>query len=125
MAGRSHTTPDFCPQLVNKLDDLRKRNKFFDLVLVHGQEEFLVHRIVMLECSRYFESMFNSGLWDSQAKRYEFEKSEKEDYDSGLELRAIVDFIYTGNLEINPDNLVRILHTARLSHGGCGSGNVH
>lgn len=63
-------------------------------------------RIVLTASSKYFRAMFTSGMKESEKKEIPLENV------SGEALRLIIQYCYTGEIEINVDNVEMLLPAA-------------
>ena len=89
---------DFGDILLKKLNDLRSSSLFTDTILCVEHEEFPCHRNVLASSSPYFEAMFTSDLKESREMKISFNEV------SAWTLKRIIDYAYSGYLEINHDN---------------------
>lgn len=89
---------DFGNDILQKLNALRSSAVFTDTILCVEHEEFPCHRNVLAASSPYFEAMFTSDLKESRERRISFSEV------SAWTLKRIIDFAYSGRLEINNDN---------------------
>ena len=100
-----------------EINRLRSSRALCDVVIVVGRdgddkkEEIYAHRVILAARSPYFEAMFTSGMIESRLARVEI----KEIVD-GPSLRRIVDFIYTGHLDVDAENAQALLSAAALLH---------
>ena len=91
------------------MNSLRKENSLYDVrILVKGQE-ITAHKSVLAPVSDYFKSLFLGPFkTDSAIVEVDF-SSVALDIESA---EAVVDYLYTGTIEINDDNLEAILKLA-------------
>lgn len=82
--------------------------KLCDVVLKIGDEHIPTHRAVLAACSSYFYAMFTSDLVESRQKVITM-----KDIDASV-IQMLVDFAYTGKLDVNVENVQTILSTASL-----------
>ena len=89
-------SPDHAATLLSQLSVLRTDRASSDTVLVAGgNTEVLCHRAVLAASSPYFRAMFHSTLRESREQRI------KLDGVTSLALRRLVDYIYTGRIEVS------------------------
>jgi len=88
-------TPDHAATLLSQLSLLRTDRASSDTVLVTGNTEVLCHRAVLAASSPYFHAMFHSTLRESREQRI------KLDGVTSLALRRLIDYIYTGRIEVS------------------------
>ncbi|XP_005092148.1 kelch-like protein 26 [Aplysia californica] len=102
----STSTENHCCALLHGLQDLRKSNTLCDYTLVADGERISVHRAVMAACSDYFRAMLTGYMKESREECVEL----KGVTASGL--KVVVDFAYTGRLELTYDNVHDVLSAA-------------
>jgi hypothetical protein len=90
--------PDFGDDMLRRLNSLRSSALFTDTILCVEHEEFPCHRNVLAASSPYFEAMFTSDLRESHEMKISFSDV------SAWTLKRIIDYAYSGHLEINNDN---------------------
>ncbi|XP_031567854.1 actin-binding protein IPP-like [Actinia tenebrosa] len=88
-----------------------KDEKFCDVTLVFGDKEIKAHKVVLASSSRYFEAMFSSNFIDGSQQKLEIPL-----FDSKIGT-ALIDYAYTGKVEITADNVVEILAGANFLQG--------
>lgn len=93
------------------MNELRNRRCLCDVVLVAGNIEISAHKVVLASCSRYFYAMFAGEMVESRRDRIEIKEIVEPE-----SLRLLVDFVYTGHLEINSRNTQSLLSAAALLH---------
>ncbi|XP_057378412.1 protein tramtrack, alpha isoform-like isoform X1 [Daphnia carinata] len=90
--------------LISVLDSLLMKERLVDVTLAAEGQFINVHRIVLFACSQYFEELL-SQLPDKQAviflKDVEF-----------ADLKALVDYMYRGEVNVSQDRLEIFLQTA-------------
>jgi len=100
--------PEFSSQVFAGLHSLRKEEKLCDIQLSVGEFNLRSHRVVLAAASSYFNAMFTSDLKESRQDEvalYGVEFSALED---------LVNFCYTGRIEINVDNVQNLLSASSL-----------
>lgn len=65
-----------------------------------------MHRNILIASSAYFDAMFSSGMQENEAKQVSLKDV------NGEGLRFLVDFCYSGQIEITSENIGIILPTA-------------
>ena len=83
-----------------------QENKFCDVTLVVGGNEINTHRLVLGSCSSYFSHLFNNNWKDSEQESCTITEFDEET------MKCILDFAYTGNLDVNPSNVLGVLTAA-------------
>lgn len=94
---------DYGNEMLNRLNSLRNERVFTDSTVCVGQEEFYCHRNVLAASSPYFRAMFTSELREGKETLVSFNNI------SPWTMKRIIDYIYTGKLEINTDNVQEML----------------
>ncbi|XP_060587601.1 uncharacterized protein LOC132743105 [Ruditapes philippinarum] len=95
-ASESHFT-----SLMSELNQLRQEKTFCDVTLKVGSNEIHAHRSVLAAGCQYFKSLFLGHF--SEANMKEINLSEVTENVEALEI--IMNFIYSGEVEINMENL--------------------
>lgn len=93
------------------MNELRGRRCLCDVVLVAGHLEISAHKVVLASASRYFYAMFAGEMVESRIGRVEIKEIVEPEA-----LSLLVDFVYTGQLEINSRNTQALLSAAALLH---------
>ncbi|RXM31699.1 Kelch-like protein 5 [Acipenser ruthenus] len=95
-------------QTFKKMENYLRHKQLCDVVLVAGDRKIPAHRLVLSSVSDYFAAMFTNDL--REAKQDEI-KMEGVDPNA---LWALVQYAYTGHLELKEDNIESLLSTACL-----------
>ena len=88
-------SPDHAAVLLSQLSLMRADRASTDTVLVASETEVLCHRAVLAASSPYFRAMFHSTLRESREQRI------KLDGVTALAVKRLVDYIYTGRIEVS------------------------
>ena len=104
----SPTSLDHAQGVLRKVHSLRCQKKLCDVVLRAGGEELHTHRAILAACSAYFLAMFTHEL-----REREQEVVEIKDMDAQV-LASLVDFAYTGEINVSVDNVQEVLAAASL-----------
>ena len=94
-------------ELLQHLNELRKSRTFTDTILCLGQEEFPCHKNILSASSPYFKAMFTNDLKEKRDERVYFDNI------SPWTFKRIIDYVYTGRLEISTDNAQEMLAAGR------------
>ena len=93
-----------CPAILNAVNSLRQEGDLCDASLVIEHKKILVHKCVLVGGSDYFRSRFIGPL---KGDNPEVDLSSvTSDADS---LEAVVNYLYTGKITVDPDNLQAIM----------------
>ena len=94
--------------LLSKCAQFREQGEFIDVGLKVSEEVFSAHRIVLAASSNYFHAMFASGMKESNQKVIEL----KDEGISAAALKIVLDSIYSGDLQVNNENVFEVLIAA-------------
>ena len=98
----------YSDELLRGLNELRQKRHLCDVVLRVGKSEMYAHKVVLASCSPYFKAMFTCSLSESQ----------KGDVDlqcvDAVALRSLIDFAYTGEVNVTQANVQCLLTAANL-----------
>lgn len=98
----------FHKKVLLKVHDLRCNRKLCDVILRAGDREIPSHRAVLAAVSSYFQAMFTHELMESHQDTVEIKDM------AGNVLSSLVDFAYTGDIELTVDNVQEILSASSL-----------
>ncbi|KAL3860054.1 hypothetical protein ACJMK2_010226 [Sinanodonta woodiana] len=101
LAAKNH-----CCKVLRGLQEFHKAETFCDYCLVAEGQELNVHRVVMASCSDYFKAMLTGEMRESREGRVELKGV------TAGGLRVVVDFAYTGILELTMENVEEVLAAA-------------
>ena len=113
------------PSIVSELVQLTEEeehhvNNYHDIVLVVGRKLFWLNRVVLASRSQYFAAMFQSGMREQNATRgvsvggghrQQARRVIMHGFDPDT-FGSIVEYIYSGNCDINMENALRIMQHA-------------
>ena len=97
-----------CEILLSKCAQFREQGEFIDVYLKVGEEVFSAHRIVLAASSDYFHAMFAHGMKESNQEVIEL----KDESISAAALKIVLDSIYSGDLQVNDENIFEVLVAA-------------
>lgn len=80
--------------------------EFSDVAVKVGTKDFKCHKIVLASWSSYFRGLFTSGMTEVQQGAVELTTIEKAEFQDMLKI------MYTGECEVNKDNVQGILYAA-------------
>ena len=95
-------------EIMQGLDDLRQHDVLCDVVLEVDEVLIPAHRAVLASFSPYFRIMFTTGLEECQKRDVKIKGVDAES------LQSLVDFAYTGKINITRDNVQKLLPAADL-----------
>nr|XP_034378564.1 kelch-like protein 36 isoform X2 [Arvicanthis niloticus] len=107
-SSKVYHCPDHPTTVLQRLNEQRLHGLFCDVVLVVEEQQVPAHRNLLAVCSDYFNSMFTLGMREAFQKEVELVGT------SYVGLKAVVDFLYTSELELDGSNIDYILETAHL-----------
>jgi hypothetical protein len=94
--------------MTQEFNRMRKRGEFTDITLIFGGAKIPCHRMVVAWNCNYFKAMFLSGLKEKSAQDIEIQGIDAEIGE------ALVEYFYTGDLQITEDNAACLLATADM-----------
>ena len=89
-------------KILRGLNQLRSDGVLCDYTLVAGTLRISVHRLVMVACSDYFRAMMTGDMKESRADHVVLRGV------TAVGLRAIVDFAYSGRLQLELGNFEEV-----------------
>ena len=95
-------------EVMSKLNVLRSESSFTDAILCVGHEEYPCHRNVLAVSSPYFKALFTSNFREGKDARIVFNDI------SPWTVRRVIEYAYTGHLEITVDNAQDMLAAGSL-----------
>ena len=99
-------------EFMKGLHKMRQNEQYTDLTLQSGGVHIRCHRIVLEAASDYFKAMFRCGLEESTSATVQL----KMEPDT---LTSIVDYMYTGEIELTLDNVQSLVKAGDLLQLGC------
>ena len=89
----------FCVELAKRLDMLRRQDHLCDATLVtKDDKEFKAHRNVLSAASPFFSKLLQSDMKENREGIVRFEEI------SGAVMEDVLEFIYTGSVEVTQEN---------------------
>ncbi|XP_069495497.1 kelch-like protein 1 [Ambystoma mexicanum] len=95
-------------QTFRKMESYLKQQQLCDVILIAGNRKIPAHRLVLSAVSDYFSAMFTSDVCEAKQEEIKME---------GIDPSALwdlVQFAYTGCLELKEDNIENLLSAACL-----------
>lgn len=102
------TDEKYSKQILRSLDHLRREGIMCDVVIKAADQEFSAHRNILSASSDYFFAMFNGNMRESNEEVISISGVQAES------MKAILDFIYTGVIILDKNNVESILQGANL-----------
>ena len=99
---------NFHKEVLKKVHSLRTNRKLCDVVLRAGDREIPSHRAILAAVSSYFQAMFFHELMESSQEEIEIKDMNPD------VLSSLVDFAYSGEIDLSIDNVQEILSAASL-----------
>ena len=93
-------------KLLQYANNKRIDGDFNNVTIQAGDESILANRMVLACYSKFFESMFLSPL------KEKYQNSVEIKHFDGKAVKQVIEFIYTGNVDINANNVLTLLGTA-------------
>ena len=92
-------------QFMKSLQKLHQNNEYTDVTLQSGDVKIPCHRNVLAAASDYFKAMFKCGLKESTSDTVQLTMEPEV-------LRSVVDYLYTGQIELTVDNVEDLVKSA-------------
>ena len=100
----------FCVEMMKGLDARRKNEQFCDVILEVGsgddQARLKAHRIVLCAASPFFDNALNSDMKEKKEGVIRLEETSK------AVMEEVLEYLYTGHVDINEDNAHELLAKA-------------
>ena len=97
----------FCVELAKRLNMMRRQDHLCDMTLATKDgKEFKAHRNVLYAASPFFFKLFQSDMKENRERIVRFEEI------SGAVMEDVLEFIYTGSVEVTQENSKDLIATA-------------
>ncbi|XP_078372070.1 kelch-like protein 21 [Oculina patagonica] len=100
----------FCVDMMKRLDIQRRNEQFCDVILDVGsgddQARLKAHRIVLCAASPFFFNVLNSDMKEKKEGVIRLEETSK------AVMEEVLEYLYTGHVDINEHNAFDLLHMA-------------
>ncbi|XP_077997175.1 kelch-like protein 9 [Glandiceps talaboti] len=97
--------PNYSANILHGLNSLHYDQLLHDVILIADGKTFGAHRCVLSACSDYFKAMFTGGMKESVEREVELKGI------GAKGLQDVLEFIYTGQIELSMNNIHDILGT--------------
>lgn len=94
--------------VLSNLNDLRTQNDLCDVTLHVGSSQLSAHKVVLSASSPYFKAMFTQDMAERNQSYVTFQCISMD------AMQLLIDFAYTGNLEVTISNVQNLLSAACL-----------
>jgi len=99
----------FCVELAKRLNMLRRQDHLCDITLLTKDgKELKAHRAVLSAASPFFSKLFQSDMKENQERIVRFKEI------SGAVMEDVMDFIYTGIVEVTQQNCKDLIAAANF-----------
>ena len=99
----------FCMELAKRLNTLRRQDHLCDITLVtKDDKEFKAHRNVLSAASPFFSKLLQSDMKENREGIVPFEEI------SGAVMEDVLEFIYTGSVEVTQENFKDLIASANF-----------
>ncbi len=93
-------------EMLENLSRFKNECLFTDIYIYVDGVEFPCHKVILCAASNYFKAMFSCDLKESRLGKVFIENI------SPWTMKRLLDYIYTGKVEINYDNVIDIFNAA-------------
>lgn len=93
-------------EIIDNLYKFKNENLFTDISIYVEGVEFPCHKVILCAASSYFKAMFSCDLKESRLGKVYIENI------SPWTMKRLLDFIYTGKIEINYENVIDLFNAA-------------
>ncbi len=107
--NQTHENPKYKTNFFSQLQDLYKSQVLTDVALVCGTDGSIkCHKLVLSALSPYFRAMFSSGFLETDSNEVQMPGTDRQT------LNSIVEYAYTGSIELTFKNIQQIFSLAAL-----------
>ena len=107
-AHRRFQIPLHSGETMQMMNELRLKNELCDVVLLVDGRQFAAHRVVLAGASSYLRAMFTNGMLESGMKDIKLRGIE------ATVMEALLEFVYTGIVDVTVENVQALLSAATL-----------
>ena len=93
-------------KLLQYANSKRNDEDFVDVIIQASGKSILANRMVLACYSKFFESMFHLQLKEKYQSTVEIKEF------NGHVIKSVIDYIYTGKIDINANNVMTLLNAA-------------
>ena len=97
---------EFQHETIENLYKFKNESLFTDIFIYIEGVEFPCHKVILCAASSYFKAMFSCDLKESRLGKVYIENI------SPWTMKRLLDFIYTGKIEINFENVIELFNAA-------------
>ena len=97
-----------CEELIERIDALRRNERFCDVAVAVKDEEFKAHKLVLAASSPFFLSLLESDMKESKEHLIKIELEEA----TAAVIEQVIAYIYTGNVSLTEENSHDLIATA-------------
>ena len=105
---RRFNIPLHANDALKTMNDLRRKGELCDVILHVDDRQFPAHRIVLSGASSYLRAMFTNGMLESGMKDIKLQGVEAS------VMESLLDFAYTGSIDVTVENVQALLSAASL-----------
>ena len=95
-------------KVMEKIQEHLCQQQLCDVILIVGSQRFYAHRLVLSAVSDYFRAMFNSNVREAVEKEIAIQDIEADVF------QLLINYIYTGKLEVSEENVEKVLSAANM-----------
>lgn len=103
-----YSSPEHSESLITNFETFRIEGGYSDVTLVVDGKHFPCHRVILAAGSRYFKSMFSSGMEECRKNKIDLQQVDSNVFE------YVLHFIYTGRVQITTSILQDLFQQAYM-----------
>ena len=104
--GRTFTAPSYKDKLLLYAAEMRRENLLCDITIIAENEVFRAHKIILASSSQFFRALLSNNMQETFSREVQL-----PGINSSV-MEALLNFIYTGNVDVTKSNVRHLLEAA-------------